>query len=199
MKKNRLIVFVKNAVAGKVKTRLAKTVGDEEALSIYKQLLRITQRETSLVEAQKEVWYAWEVGEDDIWDDETFRKRVQVEGDLGEKMTNAFRTSFEEGLEKVVLIGSDCPTLTAEILEEAFEMLENNDVVFGPSRDGGYYLIGMSSFKPEVLADISWSTEAVMQQTEKRANENAVKLAKLKILNDIDNEQDWNEYLAGNN
>jgi rSAM/selenodomain-associated transferase 1 len=199
VKKSRVIVFVKNAIAGKVKTRLAKTIGDEEALVIYKQLLRITERETSLLEAEKEVWYAWEVGEGDIWDDEKFRKRVQIEGDLGEKMTNAFKKSFEEGLKKVVLIGSDCPTLTAEILEEAFEKLENNDVVFGPSSDGGYYLIGMSSFKPEVLSDISWSTEEVMKQTEKRASKNDIKLAKLQILNDIDNEQDWNEYLAGNN
>lgn len=199
MKKNRVIVFVKNAVAGKVKTRLAKTIGDEEALDVYRELLRITKKEVSLIEAEKEVWYAWEVGQGDIWNDEKFRKRVQIEGDLGEKMTKAFRTSFEEGLKKVVLIGSDCPTLTAHIIEEAFEKLENNDVVFGPSRDGGYYLIGMSSFKPEVLSDISWSTEEVMEQTEKRASENNIKLAKLQILNDIDNEQDWNEYLAGNN
>lgn len=81
-------------------------------------------------------------------------------------------------------------------MEEAFAKLDDNDVVFGPSEDGGYYLIGMSSYKPEVLEGIDWSTERVMEQTELRAQENAIKLAKLKVLNDIDNEHDWNEYLA---
>ena len=91
----------------------------------------------------------------------------------------------------------DKMTLTSEIIDKAFNKLEKNDVVFGPSKDGGYYLIGMSSFKPKVLEDISWSTEQVMAQTEERASKNDIALAKLEPLNDIDNEKDWNEYLAG--
>ncbi|MFY0696764.1 MAG: TIGR04282 family arsenosugar biosynthesis glycosyltransferase [Balneola sp.] len=196
MKNKKIVVFVKNAVPGKVKTRLAKTIGDKEALEVYLRLLGITKREVLKVDANKEVWYAWDIGKDDIWEEELFSKKIQIDGDLGEKMNHAFEDSFKNGCNKMVLIGSDCPTLTGEIMEEAFAKLDENDVVFGPSEDGGYYLIGMSSYKPEVLEGIDWSTERVMEQTVLRAQENEIKLAKLQVLNDIDNEQDWNEYLA---
>ncbi len=196
MGKNKVIVFVKNPVPGKVKTRLAKTIGNKQALEIYLELLSITRQEVLKVQADKEVWYAWKVINDDIWDEDIFYKKVQVQGDLGEKMKHAFHTSFLDGYKKVVLIGSDCPTLTRQILEEAYEKLENHDVVFGPSKDGGYYLIGMRSFHPQVLEDINWSTEQVMAQTEKQAQEIGLTLAKLKPLNDIDTEEDWKEYLV---
>lgn len=199
MKNKKIVVFVKNAVPGKVKTRLAKTIGDQEALEVYLRLLEITKREVLKVDANKEIWYAWDIGKDDIWEEELFSKKIQIDGDLGEKMKNAFEDSFKTGCNKMVLIGSDCPTLTSEIMEEAFAKLDENDVVFGPSEDGGYYLIGMSSYKPEVLEGIDWSTERVMEQTELRAQENEIKLAKLQVLNDIDNEHDWNEYLANLN
>lgn len=199
MKNKKIVVFVKNAVPGKVKTRLAKTIGDKEALEVYLRLLEITKREVLKVDANKEVWYAWDIGKDDIWEEELFSKKIQIDGNLGEKMKNAFEDSFKNGCNKMVLIGSDCPTLTSEIMEEAFAKLDENDVVFGPSEDGGYYLIGMSSYKPEVLEGIDWSTERVMEQTELRAQENEIKLAKLQVLNDIDNEHDWNEYLANLN
>ena len=199
MNKNKIIVFVKNAIPGKVKTRLAKTIGKDEALRVYLRLLAITKEEVLKVKAEKEVWYAWEIGESDIWDEKYFKKRVQVEGDLGEKMKDAFKKSFDSGDDKVVLIGSDCPTLTNEILEQAFTELNTSDLVFGPSEDGGYYLIGMSSYNPEVLDEIDWSTEKVMEQTEAKARDNGIKLTKLKYLNDIDTEQDWKEYLANVN
>tara|TARA_R100001460_G_scaffold104523_1_gene150299 strand:+ start:5740 stop:6339 length:600 start_codon:yes stop_codon:yes gene_type:complete len=197
--KNKIIVFVKNAISGKVKTRLAKTIGKDEALRVYLRLLAITKEEVSKVRAEKEVWYAWEVSENDIWDENYFKKKVQIEGDLGEKMKDAFKKSFDSGGEKIVLIGSDCPTLTNEVLEQAFNELNTSDVVFGPSEDGGYYLIGMSSYNPEVLEGIDWSTEKVMEQTEAKAKLNGIKLTKLKYLNDIDTEQDWKEYLANVN
>lgn len=195
MSHNRIIVFVKNPIPGKVKTRLAKTIGDKEALDVYLRLLEITKTEVLKVEASKEVWYAWEIGVDDIWGDVRFNKKVQVEGNLGEKMKDAFQTSFNEGMDKVVLIGSDCPTLSQKIISEAFGELSKNDVVLGPSKDGGYYLIGMSSYKPQVLTDITWSTEKVMEQTLLKAKEHEISLHQLQVLNDIDNEDDWNDYL----
>lgn len=196
MNTKKIVVFVKNAIPGKVKTRLAKTIGEKEALDVYLKLLEITKKEVLKVGANKEVWYAWDIGKDDIWKEDIFSKKIQIEGDLGEKMKHAFEDSFKNGCSKMVLIGSDCPTLTSKIMEDAFAKLDDNDVVFGPSEDGGYYLIGMSSYKPEVLKGIDWSTERVMEQTELRAEENKIKLAKLQVLNDIDNEHDWNQYLA---
>ena len=198
MSKQRIVVFVKNAILGKAKTRLAKTIGDKEALKVYIQLLEITKKEVLKLNVEREVWYAWNIEEKDIWDEKLFQKKVQIEGDLGLKMKDAFKLSFNEGCDKVILIGSDCPTLKASILQKAFEELETNDVVIGPSKDGGYYLIGMSSFNPEVLDNIKWSTELVLSQTEERAEENNLSLAKLEYLNDIDTEEDWNEYLAMN-
>lgn len=196
MNTKKIVVFVKNAVPGKVKTRLAKTIGEKEALDVYLKLLEITKKEVLKVGANKEVWYAWDIGKDDIWKEDIFSKKIQIDGDLGEKMKHAFEDSFRNGCSKMVLIGSDCPTLTSKIMEDAFAKLDDNDVVFGPSEDGGYYLIGMSSYKPEVLKGIDWSTERVMEQTELRAEESKIKLAKLQVLNDIDNEHDWNQYLA---
>jgi rSAM/selenodomain-associated transferase 1 len=196
--KERIVVFVKNAILGKAKTRLAKTIGDREALKVYIELLEITKKEVLKLNIEREVWYAWNIEEKDIWDEKLFQKKVQIEGDLGLKMKDAFKHSFNEGCDKVILIGSDCPTLSASILREAFEKLETNDVVIGPSKDGGYYLIGMSSFNPEVLDNIYWSTELVLSQTEERVEENNLSLAKLEYLNDIDTEEDWNEYLAMN-
>lgn len=195
MSNNKIIVFVKNVILGKAKTRLAKTVGDEEALNVYVKLLEITRDQVVRLNTKKEVWYAWSIAENDLWNEKLFQKRVQIEGDLGAKMKDAFSKSFEEGDDKVILIGSDCPTLSTSIMEKAFKLLDENDVVFGPSKDGGYYLIGMSSYHPEVLEEITWSSEMVMQQTEERAAIHNLSLAKLVELNDIDNENDWNEYL----
>lgn len=195
MSKNRIIVFVKNVVPGKVKTRLARTIGNEEALKVYMHLLDITKKEVLKLAVEREVWYAWNLEENDIWDKKEFNKKVQITGDLGEKMNDAFKKSFEEGTDKVIVIGSDCPTLTSTIIEEAFKRLDESDVVVGPSKDGGYYLIGMNSFHPEVLADITWSTEKVMSQTEQKAKDYDLSLARLETLNDIDNQTDWNEYL----
>lgn len=199
MSQNKIIVFVKNVVLGKVKTRLAKTIGEEEALKVYMRLLDITKKEMLQTSADKEVWYAWNVEEDDIWDKNVFNKRVQIAGDLGGKMKDAFKTSFEEGTEKVIVIGSDCPTLTSAIIEEAFKKLDESDIVVGPSKDGGYYLIGMNAFHPEVLSDIAWSTEKVMEQTVEKAKEFDLSLGTLEPLNDIDNQTDWNEYLDSKN
>lgn len=195
MGKNRIIVFVKNPILGKVKTRLAKTMGNKEALNVYTELVQITKRQVEALSAEKEVWYAWEIGTNDLWDDFEFKKRVQIEGDLGEKMKHGFKTAFEEGCKKVILIGSDCPTLTTQILENAFHELENNDMVLGPSKDGGYYLIGMNAFYPCLFNNISWSTDIVLKQTEEIAKNERVSLVKLSVLNDIDNESDWNAYL----
>lgn len=195
MSNNKIIVFVKNVILGKAKTRLAKTIGDEDALNVYVKLLEITRDQVVRLNTKKEVWYAWSVTENDMWNEKLFQKRVQIEGDLGAKMKDAFSKSFKEGDDKVILIGSDCPTLSTSIIEKAFRLLDENDVVFGPSQDGGYYLIGMSSYYPEVLEEITWSSELVMQQTEERAAIHNLSLAKLVELNDIDNENDWNEYL----
>ena len=105
--KNSLIIFTRNPILGKVKTRLAKSVGNEIALEIYQFLLNKTKEVTLNIPADKVVFYSEEITNKDIWDATIYKKELQKGRDLGAKMSNAFKTCFKDGYEKVVLIGSD--------------------------------------------------------------------------------------------
>lgn len=192
MPQNKLIIFVKNEEAGKVKTRLAKTVGDKKALDIYRKLLGYTFDQVKPLKVTKEVCYSRFIEENDLWSREGLRKKLQKGDGLGERMSEAFRRSFEEEeMGKVLIIGSDCAELTTDILQEAFSRLEDHDVVIGPADDGGYYLLGMCKFIPELFTDISWSTGAVLKQTLNKADEEKATYYKLQELHDVDIEADW--------
>lgn len=192
MSKEKLIVFVKNEEEGKVKTRLAKTVGDEKALDIYRLLLGYTFDQIQPLKVTKEVCYSRFIKENDLWSEGSYSKELQKGDGLGERMSEAFRRSFEEeGMGKVLIIGSDCAELTTDILQEAFSRLDDHDVVIGPADDGGYYLLGMSKFIPELFTDISWSTGAVLKQTLEKADEENATYYKLQELHDVDIEADW--------
>jgi rSAM/selenodomain-associated transferase 1 len=191
MPQNKLIIFVKNEEAGKVKTRLAKSVGNEKALEIYRKLLGYTFDQVQPLKVIKEVCYSRFIEEDDLWNEGSYSKQLQ-EGDvLGERMSKAFKRSFEKGMERVVIIGSDCAELTTDILREVFSRLKDHDIVIGPAGDGGYYLLGMSKFISELFTDISWSTGAVLEQTLKKADEENATYYKLQELHDVDIEADW--------
>jgi|AntRauTorcE11898_2_1112593.scaffolds.fasta_scaffold12802_3 rSAM/selenodomain-associated transferase 1 len=189
---NALIIFVKNPQPGKVKTRLAKTVGDERALEVYNELMEITAREVSKVSnADCFVFYSNFLPEDDnIWKDEYVIKEIQEGEGLGERMNNAFSHLFEQGYKRVAIIGSDLPELTQELIEQAFSELEEVDVVLGPAKDGGYYLLAMKKLFPQLFEDKSWSTDAVFDDT----IDDLISMNKiwheLPILNDIDTEED---------
>lgn len=192
MLEEKLIIFVKNEEAGKVKTRLAKTVGDEKALEIYRKLLTYTQDQVQPLRVIKEVWYSRFIEKNDLWSMDDFKKQLQKGDGLGERMSEAFRRSFEEeSMENVVIIGSDCAELTTEILGEAFRQLEDHDIVIGPADDGGYYLLGMSRFIPALFTEISWSTGAVLEQTMEKADKEHASYHKLEELHDVDEEKDW--------
>ncbi|MDZ7716750.1 MAG: TIGR04282 family arsenosugar biosynthesis glycosyltransferase [Balneolaceae bacterium] len=188
---NVLLIFVKNPEKGKVKTRLAKTIGDEKALEVYKKLIAYTRQITSEVSASRKVWYSRFVPENDEWDTEKFEKKIQQGDDLGMRMKNAFAESFTSNHVKVVIIGSDSAQITTEGIENAFSELEENELVIGPSEDGGYYLLGMQDFYPEFFEGIDWSTSKVFAQTLKIARRKGLKTSILPELNDVDNEEDW--------
>ena len=191
-KERLLLLFVKNPVAGKVKTRLARTAGDERALQIYKQLVHLTGKSAKQVKSARQVWYSSFIDQNDLFDGNLFEKRLQEGGDLGERMQNAFSKSFEEGYRKVVIIGSDCPELDSSIIEQAFDELKQSDVVIGPSADGGYYLLGMNTFIPEIFEGIKWSSAEVLSRTKEKLNRSGYLFKELEILNDIDTEEDLN-------
>lgn len=187
---NVLLIFVKNPVAGKVKTRLAASVGDEKALEIYRHLLAITKNAAAGTGASLQVWYSDKVEQEDLWEDGKFSKFRQAGDNLGARMRNAFNRAFEEGADKVVIIGSDCPGLTTEHLQDAYRILDERDVVIGPSADGGYYLLGMNRCLPALFAGIEWSTPEVLGQTKRILNENSISYSELELLNDIDTAED---------
>lgn len=108
-------------------------------------------------------------------------------------MTNAFQQICQTH-RKVIIIGSDCATLTVEIVNQAFEKLETSSFVIGPALDGGYYLLGMSQFSPAVFENITWSTSEVLPKTIEIIESLGKKYFLLPELSDIDREEDWLKY-----
>ncbi|WP_218598352.1 TIGR04282 family arsenosugar biosynthesis glycosyltransferase [Polaribacter sp. NJDZ03] len=192
--KNLLLIFTRNPELGKAKTRLAKTVGDEKALEIYKFLLDKTKEITSKVTSDKAVYYSVKIRENDIWDAKSYQKHQQVGEDLGIRMLNAFKHSFAAGYQKVMIIGSDLFDLTSENIENAFQQLDSNDVVLGPAEDGGYYLLGMNALQEDIFKNKDWGKASVRKDTLIDLQDKAVFL--LKELNDVDVFEDIEHHSA---
>ncbi len=190
MGKRALIIFVKNPEKGKVKTRLAKTIGDDKALEVYCQLLDHTRSVAQKTEADCFLFYSQTIAEDDNWSSDDFMKYVQKEGELGVKMEHAFETVLLQGYEQAMIIGSDCAELTSEIVENGFKLLTQNDVVIGPAEDGGYYLLGMKKLYREFFHAKQWSTESVCADTLKDIENLQLTYQLLPTLSDIDHEED---------
>ncbi len=163
--KNLLLIFTRNPELGKVKTRLAKDVGDTKALAIYKFLLEHTILVTKDLDVTKQVHYSVKIRENDLWNTSIYDKKQQQGSDLGVRMQNAFEQGFKEGYQRIIIIGSDLYDLSQEDLENAFAQLENHDTVIGPALDGGYYLLGLKNLIPEVFSNKVWGTDTVLQST----------------------------------
>lgn len=190
-----LILFIKNPIAGKTKTRLAADVGDEMALKMYHRLTNWTREQAvGLQNIHRYLWYSDTVTEDDTWPAEQFDKHQQKGEGLGERMETAFDHAFAAGHDRVVIIGSDCPGITTEYLEEAFAALDNNDVVIGPALDGGYTLLGMRNLHLSLLRDMAWSTDSVLPDTLDRASQAGLSVQQLTPLSDVDYLEDWLSY-----
>ncbi|HET8808890.1 MAG TPA: TIGR04282 family arsenosugar biosynthesis glycosyltransferase [Flavobacteriaceae bacterium] len=184
MSANLLLIFARHPELGKVKTRLAKSIGDEKALKIYKFLLKRTLSITQNLPMDKEVWYVEGVQENDKWDRKFFDKKTQKGEDLGERMQNAFSEGFQNGYEKIVIVGTDIYDLTENDILSAFEKLQENDVVIGPAADGGYYLLGMKTLRPEIFQDKNWGSGTVLKET--LADLNPKTLFLLETRHDVD-------------
>ena len=184
MSNNLVLIFTRNPELGKTKTRLAKTIGDEKALTIYKFLLDKTKEITTNLTCDKAVYYSVKIRDNDIWDNDIYQKHQQKGEDLGFRMENAFKNSFDEKYEKVLIIGSDLYDLSPEIIQDAFNKLDSNDVVIGPAQDGGYYLLAMKNLQPHIFQNKDWGTETVRKDTLNDLQKVTVHL--LEELNDVD-------------
>jgi hypothetical protein len=188
-----LIIFIRNPELGKVKTRLAKSVGDEKALEIYKSLLEHTRKTVLQVEVNLLLFYADRVNPDDDWSSLGFIKYAQVNEDLGGRMHHAFLKALEHH-QKAIIVGSDLPQINAQLLQEAFQKLEDHTFVIGPAMDGGYYLLGMKSPTPELFENMEWSTPNVFAQTVQRIESLGGTWYELPELSDVDYVEDWERY-----
>jgi rSAM/selenodomain-associated transferase 1 len=184
MSKNLLLIFTRNPELGKAKTRLAKTVGDQTALDIYKFLLKRTRDITSKISSDKAVYYSVKIRGNDIWDASIYQKHQQIGENLGIRMLHAFKNGFETCYEKVMIIGSDLYDLSSENIEKAFIELTTSDLVIGPAEDGGYYLLGMNSLHAHIFKNKDWGTDTVRKDTLEDLKDKKVKL--LEFKNDID-------------
>ncbi len=190
-----LIIFVKNPVAGKTKTRLARDVGDTRALEMYHLLMAHTRTQAlGLSDTTRFLHYSDRVDDQDEWPNEQFIKLVQVGDGLGERMSLAFDHAFARKHDRVIIIGSDCPGVTTEVLAEAFAALLSHELVIGPALDGGYYLLGMRHPHPALFTAMEWSTGQVLPETLARARVQGLPVKQLTPLSDVDHLADWLSY-----
>ena len=197
-----LIIFIKNPILGKVKTRLAAAIGDREALVIYTELLRLTRTAALAYYAKANrnlkiyLYYSDAATPHDDWDNRIFIKKTQLQvADLGARMKAAFAEVFTDGAQRAVIIGSDCPHLMADILDAGFAALRNYDVTLGVAEDGGYYLLGLQEMQAILFDEMQWSTSTVATETLRRATENSLTVHLLPTLRDVDTIADWRVYV----
>lgn len=199
MGKELLIVYVKNPVAGKVKTRLRPELSDMQSFKIYVWLLQILSKTLDFIDFDIHISHEGGFPENGlILRNNTITGMEQEGKDLGEKMSNDFQKGFNLGYEKICLIGSDIPELNKSLIEKAYSKLNISEAVIGPSFDGGYYLIGFhkKSFSTSLFYDIKWSTDSVYNQTLKNLKKNSISYANIRKLRDIDTFSDLNYFLS---
>lgn len=189
--KSLLLVFAKNPTLGKVKTRLAKSIGKEKALEIYKALLKKTASVLEELEVDIHLYYSDYIEKDDLFSSLAIQKKRQIGEQLGERMSNAFRESLV-AYDKAVIIGTDLWTLESQDVANAFKALEHNTAVIGPSADGGYYLLGITEFLPQIFLNKQWGTSSVLPNTLKDLK--SIKHHLLTEKNDVDTFLDLEEY-----
>ena len=204
---NHLGLFAKFWEPGRVKTRLAATLGDQLACELYQiflfhlleSVVSVTEQTTVVFSpADRQTEFRAAISTD--WSLE-----AQSNGDLGDRMRNFFakrltstdsvRDGNENQTTKVIAIGADSPQLPASEIQNAFDLLDDHDVVIGPSTDGGYYLLGMQGNLAEVFDGIDWSTPAVLDQTLERLDQQNKSHALLSARTDVDDEQDLQQML----
>jgi uncharacterized protein len=172
---DRLLIFAKAPLAGRVKTRLTPPFPPDEAAAIYEASLRDVVALAARERARVEIWYHADARAD-VYFTTGFPHIVlerQAEGDLGSKLADAFERSFADGAQRVLILGSDVPTLPDSMLSAALDHARVADVVIGPALDGGYYLIALNHQAwpraRDLFTNIAWSTDTVFHTTASRA------------------------------
>lgn len=185
-----LIIIAKYPEKETVKTRLKGLIPDEKRLELYTVLLEQTVRKLKAIPGVDTfIAYAPRNSEDYF-----IRFGVNLialpEGDLGERMFFAFEKILSSGYKKVSLVGADIPALSAAIIQKSFELLSDKDIVYGPAKDGGYYLVGMSKLVKEIFENVPWSSDSTLKKSLEQAERHGYSVAFTETLSDIDTIED---------
>ena len=196
MRAELLIIFVKAPRPGTVKTRLAREIGEAAACAAYCRMVNDLRSNLARLEPV-EIRFTPDDARKDVvqWLRPGWRLAPQGVGELGTRLQAAFAQAFASGSKRVVVIGSDCPTVTASDIELGWNELQAHDLVIGPAQDGGYWLIGLRSARPRLFQEINWSTSTVLVETLKRAEAAGLKVKLMRQRSDIDSPADWKEFL----
>ena len=159
-----VLVFCKNQILGKVKSRLALKIGQKKALLIYSELLNKTASIVNSLSAEVHVYYSNYIEENDNFNPSKIKKFIQKGNNLGDRIINALNISFKN-FSPIVVIGSDLWNLEISDIEDTFRILKNKNIVIGPSTDGGYYLIGINFLDTKIFENKDWGGESVLNDT----------------------------------
>jgi rSAM/selenodomain-associated transferase 1 len=197
----RLLIFAKRPSAGRVKTRLSPPIPPDEAATLYEAMLRDTVGLAARQRSTAELWYADEPGALEYFTREFphITLHAQIGDQLGERLSNAFDASFRDGAQRVVIIGSDSPTLPENVLGAPFDDLQESDVAIGPTADGGFYLIGLRAGvwpRARALFDgVVWSSSDALKQTIANAEARGLDLRAMPGWYDVDTLTDLQQAL----
>lgn len=200
---NAIIAFIRFPVKGKVKTRLASDIGDELAYLFYKKCAEYTFAELTKLRNSNFDIYIYGSNKSDInkiinWSNKSFYYAHQKGYDLGKRIYNAFTEIFNGSYKRVVIIGSDLPSMNDELIKNAFHSLAKNDCVIGPANDGGYYLLGLREKVIDLFTGIAWSTKSVLKETIYMLKKHNATFCQMEELIDIDTKEDLFRWYSEN-
>ena len=193
--KKHLIIFTRYPHPGKTKTRLIPALGVEGATNLQRQMTEFTLSKVKKFQESAAISFEIRFTGGNLqlmqnWLGTELKYQLQGEGDLGKRMENSFLSAFNKGAQEVVIIGIDCPSLSAEVLAQAFKKINNCDLLLGPAVDGGYYLIGLKRAIRELFINIDWGTAKVLQQTVDIAQQLNLSVGYLAPLADVARPED---------
>jgi rSAM/selenodomain-associated transferase 1 len=187
---NVVIVFLRAPERGRVKTRLAQEIGDDRALALYKAFVQTTLLavEQSGMDHKLCFFPADQRALVENWLGPDHAFMPQKGNDLGQRMGNAMAAVFDQGASKAILVGTDIPDIKDRHLLEAMDLLDHNQVVIGPSFDGGYWLIGFQRdrFCPDLFFQVDWGTDTVFSTTLEHCKAANLSVGLLPTLQDTD-------------